>query len=262
MSAHYSIKQMPPKWVSAHRKCEFKYAILGTLIGSAYNDGNGYVKINLGSAFFEPLAVGDRVFISGSTYYNGFNVIREVHSTIQYTLETTYILDDNGFIQPVTLPTVSLYKGYTDGELVLPLYPSGSLDMFDIQPRELLAEFQPEIGIEGLITFDISGYLKAALESPYKVGYNDTETNYVYAKSATESYLPMNTAKIEVIIESNLERTLIAHNTSLAVDDLNRYFVDTVRGLQPLKQVPSFTQGVNDYDLITGTNNTIIRYGN
>lgn len=262
MSTHYQMKSRPAKWVSAHRKCEFKYAVSGTLIGSAYDDGNGYYKLNLFSAFFQPLSVGDRVFISGSTYLNGYHTIRSVQSTIQYTLETEYILDDNGIIQPVILPTVSLYKGYYDGELNLPLYPSGSLNMYDIQPRELLAEFQPEMGIDGLITFDISGYLKACLETPYKAGYNDTEANYVYAKSATESYLPMNTAKVELMIEGNLEITLIAHNSGLTTNDLNRYFVDTIRPLGVSKQTVEFAQGINDYDYINETNNTIIRYGN
>jgi hypothetical protein len=261
MSANYQLKSMPPKWVSAHRKCEFKYRLPVSTISSGYDDGNGYLKINLSGAFAYALAVGDRVYIPAGTDYTGFHVIRTVHSTVQYTLETTYTTPISGSatIYEVVLPTVSLYKGYDDNELILPLYPSGSLDIYDIQPRELLAEFQPEAGADGFIQFDISGYLKAALESPYKVGYNETETDYIYAKSATQSYLPMNTAKIELIIEGNLERTLIAHNTSLAVGDLNRYYVDTVTGLQPLKQVPSFTQGVNSYDSIKQTNNTLIR---
>lgn len=262
MSTHYTMKERPAKWVSAHRKCEFKYSVSGTIIGSAYDDGNGYYKINLFSAFFQPLEVGDRVFISGSTYLNGFHVIRSIQSTIQYTLETEYILDDNGIIQPVILPTVSIYKGYEDGELNLPLYPSGSLNMYDIQPRELVAEFQPEFSLDGFIRFDISGYLKSVLETPYKAGYNDTETDYVYAKSATESYLPMNTAKIELMIEGNLEIALIAHNSSLETKDLNRYFVDTVRPLGVSKQAVEFLDGINDFDTITQTNNIIIRYGN
>lgn len=261
MSTHYQMKSRPAKWVSAHRKCEFKYAVSGTLIGSAYDDGNGYYKLNLFSAFFHPLSVGDRVFISGSTYLNGYHTIRSVQSTIQYTLETEYTLDDNGIIQPVILPTVSLYKGYYDGELNLPLYPSGSLNMYDIQPRELLAEFQPEIGVDGFITFDISGYLKAALESPYKAGYNDTETNYIYAKSATQEYLPMATAKIEMFIESNKEVTLIAHNSSMPTNELNRYYVDTIRPLSVSKQAVEFINGINDYETITQSNNTLIRYG-
>ena len=259
MSTHYAMKERPAKWVSAHRKCEFKYSVSGTLIGSAYDDGNGYYKLNLFSAFFEPLEVGDRVFISGSTYLNGFHVIRSVQSTIQYTLETEYILDDNGIIKPVILPTVSLYKGYEDGELNLPLYPSGSLDMFDIQPKELVAEFQPEMGLDGFIKFDISGYLKACLEAPYKAGYNDTETSYQYAKSATEDYLPMNNAKIELFIEGNKEITLIAHNSTLETKELNRFHVDAARSLTPMKQETEFASGINYYDVIYSTNNTIIR---
>lgn len=262
MSTHYKMKSRPAKWVSAHRKCEFKYSVSGTIIGAAYDDGNGYYKLNLFSPFFQTLAVGDRVFISGSTYLNGFHTIRSVQSTIQYTLETEYILDDNGIIQPVILPTVLLYKGYYDGELNLPLYPSGSLNMYDIQPRELLAEFQPEFNSEGFIQFDISGYLKAALESPYKAGYNDTETDYIYAKGGGEYWLPMNTAKVEMIIESNLEIEVIAVNSSITGQELTRYFDNTDRPLSPMKQEVIFTSGINQQDIITGTTNIIIRYGN
>lgn len=261
MSTNYVMKSRPPKWVSAHRKCEFRYRLPVSTISSGYDDGNGYLKLNLSGAFPFALAVGDRVYIPAGTDYTGFHTIRTVHSSIQYTLETEYVslISGSTTIYEVVLPTVTLYKGYTDNELILPLYPSGSLDLYDIQPQELLATFQPEAGSDGFIQFDISGYLKAALESPYKVAYNDIETDYIYAKSATQYYLPMNTAKIEMYIEGNKEITLIAHNSSLTSADLNRYFVDTVTGLQPLKQIAEFTQGVNRYDSIKQTNNTLIR---
>lgn len=261
MSANYTMKSRPPKWVSAHRKCEFRYRLPVTTISSGYDDGNGYLKINLSGAFPFALAVGDRVYIPAGTDYTGFHTIRTVHSSIQYTLETEYVslISGSTTIYEVVLPEVTLYKGYTDNELILPLYPSGSLDLYDIQPQELLATFQPEAGSDGFIQFDISGYLKAALESPYKVAYNDTETDYIYAKSATEDYLPMNTAKIEMYIEGNKEITLIAHNSSLTTADLNRYHVDAARSLTPMKQETVFTNGINYYDVIYSTNNTIIR---
>jgi hypothetical protein len=250
MSANYTIVSRPPVWVSAHRKCEFKYGITGTILSSGYDDGNGYLKVNLGGSMAFTLAAGDRVYIDGAPY-TGFHVVREFHSSIQYTLETLYTSAGSGYIFPVVLPTIQIYKGYADNELILPLYPSGSLDLYDIQPRTLAAEFQPEFGTDGKITFDISGYLKAVLETPYVAGYNEDETSYQYRKSATIDYLPMNYAKVDIMLLeqggtiANLECQLYVANSALTSADLNRRFFNTTRPLSVLQRPPSFTNGVN-----------------
>lgn len=258
MSANYAIVNRPPEWVSAHRECAFKYSVTGTLIGSSYDDGNGYLKVNLTGAFFQTLAVGDRVYIRNGDY-EGFHVVRSVQSSTQYTFETLYTTADTGLIFPVLLPTISIYKGFSSGELSLPLYPTGSLDLSTIQPRELVAEFKPEFDIDGYITFDISGYLKAVLATPYKAGYNETETSYQYRKASGEDYLPMNYAKVDIMLlepggtTANLEMQLYVCNAGVSSEELTREFVDTGRPLLPLLKKPDFATGSNDYDLIIGT---------
>lgn len=258
MSANYAIVNRPPEWVSAHRECAFKYSVSGTIIGSSYDDGNGYLKVNLTGAFIQTLAVGDRVYIRNGAY-EGFHVVRSVHSSTQYAFETLYTSADTGLIFPVLLPTISIYKGFSSGELTLPLYPSGSLDLSTIQPRELVAEFKPEFDIDGYITFNISGYLKAVLATPYKAGYNETETSYQYRKSATVDYLPMDYAKVDIMLlepggtTANLEMQLYVCNAGVSSEELNREFVDTNRPLLPITKRPDFATGTNNYDVITGT---------
>lgn len=260
MSANYSIIQRPPQWVSAHRECEFKYGIGGTLISSGYDDGDGYLKVNLSGVFPFTPAVGDRVYIKSGTY-TGYHVIRSIQSTTQYTFETLWTVDisSSTIIWQVKLPEFRIYKGYASGEIVLPLYPSGTKDLYTIQPRTLAATFRPEFGTDGYISFDISGYLKACLETPYKAGYNETEQSYQYAKSATVDYVPMQYAKVDIMLyengseTGNLEMTLYVANSALSSEDLNRYHVDTGKPLSPLNMPPDFTHGVNHYDIITGT---------
>lgn len=262
MSLNYKMMERPSKWVSAHRANRFKYRLPVTTISSGYDDGNGYLKLNLSSAFYYPLAVGDRVYIPAGTDYTGFHTIRTVHSTIQYTLETTYtsLISGSATIYEVILPIIKLYRGYNTGELVVPLYPSGSIDMATVQERELIAEFVPEANIDGFISFDISGYLKASLDSPYVFMYNEDLDNYNKQFKPDCLLLLKDTQKIDVIIDGNLECSLIACNAAITTEDLNRYFVDTIRPLSPLKQGAFFGSDYNS-EYITQTLNSKQRYG-
>jgi hypothetical protein len=208
-----------------------------------YN-ASGYLGIVMTSTFgsYVPV-VGDRVFIYSGTY-QGYHVIREVVSSIQFVTETTYtttMYNDNvGF---VTLPTIQIYKGYRDDELILPLYPSGSLDLYDVQPRELVAEFKPESGIDGLITFDVSGYLKSVMDVP------TYEANY--AQSATSDYLIENFQKVELVCDGCLELIMFVANSARTTQELNRFFVDTQHPMQPLTKPELFNKDINTYDYIT-----------
>lgn len=263
MSANYTMISRPSKWVSAHRKCEFVYRLPQALIVSGYDDGNGYLKINLTSPFPFAMVEGDTIYITDGTY-RGFHKIRTVHSTLQYTINTSFILSLSGSIVvwQVILPKIPIYRGYEDNELILPLYPSGSLDMNDIQPKELLGVFTPSVRGDGYMYFDISGYIKSALRTPYRGKYNSDEVNYIYAKSANEYYLPMNVEKINFTIERNNEVELIAHNSSIETRDLISDYLDSGRPLTPLKQRAIFSIGRNDYDTISSNINTPIRHGN
>lgn len=241
MSDNYKLMSRPANWVSAHRKNEFRYRLPQKTVVGAYNTG-GYLSLILDSAFvlvYGAPQVGDRIFLTtgGSYGDNKYHTIKEITSSIQYVLTTEWIDASIGIslIYFVRLPEIQLYKGYRSGELVLPLYPTGSLDLYTIMPWTLIGKFYPEAGIDGFITFDISGYLKTAIESPYKVGYNQDEINYHYPLSSSKSYVVKNYNKVALILYFNIEATLSVANSAITSDELNRCYVDTDQPMQPLQ---------------------------
>lgn len=258
MSLNYTMLSRPPQWVSAHRECRFKYRLPQATLMGIGSDGI-YAKLIMSSAFTTTVAVGDRIYISPGTPYTGYHIIRDI-GTGTYTLETEYtgFVIDAITVWHVLLPEVQLYKGYAVGELSLPLHPSGSLPLHTIQPRTLVATFKPEAGPDGLVEFDISGYLKAIITEPYKAGYNDTETSYHYKQFFFADYIPLNHAKVDVMIEGNLECQLNVANAAISTPELNRYYVDTARPLAPPPKFVFFDYGVKHFDMIQFSNQ--IRY--
>lgn len=235
----YKIINQPAEWVSAHRENRYKVRLPQTTISSGYNNG-GFLKLNLAGSFGEAINVGDRVYIPAGTDYTGFHTIKEVHSSIQITLETQWVSNTGGsvVIWHVYLPTISIYKGYRAGELVL-TYTGGTIDLYDIMPFELVGEFKPEPDLTGYLNFDICGYLRTVIESPYKGAYNPDETNYLYSTFITgylSWYAPKYYNKVEVFIDDTKVNVHYAANAAISTDELNREFVDTERQLQPLKQ--------------------------
>lgn len=230
---NYKLLQQPAKWVSAHRKNEYKFRLPQSLIMSGYND-SGKLKLILSSAFTYPINVGDRIYIPNLAPYTGFHTIKSIDSSIQFTLNTDYVANLSGLIVvwQCNLPTVKLYKGYKAGELVL-TYNTGTIDLYDIMPYELVAEFKPEVDFDGYVKFDICGYLKTVIESPFKGAYNPDEINYNYPYGLS-IYTPKYYNKVELILEDTLINTHYAANASITTDELNREFVDTQRQLQPL----------------------------
>jgi hypothetical protein len=178
-----------------------------------------------------------RIYIPNAGGYTGFHSIKSIDSNIQFTLETLF--DGNNIsgaapVWQVVLPTMKLYKGYRDGEIVL-TYIGGTIDLYDIMPIDLVGEFKPEVGFDGYIRFDIGGYLKTVIETPYKGAYSPDEISYLYVRNATEIYAPKYYNKVEVVLDDTLIRTHYVANASITTDELNRDFVDTGRQMQPLK---------------------------
>ena len=168
MSANYKLLNRPPQWVSAHRKCEFKYAIKPE-VEIAILDDSGYVRlitfISIG------VSVGDRVFLRGGVY-NGFHTVKSIAGSNDFTLNTAYTVAETDIVTvtKIILPTVKLYSGFNEGEILLPVYPSGTVDLFTIYPYKLAGTFKPEISADGYVYFNIQGYLKTIIDAPYKVG--------------------------------------------------------------------------------------------
>lgn len=230
----YRCINIPAKWVSAHRKNEYKIRLPQSTINSGYNSG-GYLKVILAGAFPNALNVGDRIYIPAGTDYTGFHTIKSIDSSIQFTLETAYISNIGGsvVVWQVYLPTVEIWKGYRDGEIVL-TWTGGTIDLYDIMPYELVGTFQPEAGFDGYLTFDICGYLKTVIETPYKAAYSPDEESFLYVRNATEIYTPKYYNRVEVVLNDGLIRTHYVANAGITTDELNRGFVDTGRQMQPL----------------------------
>lgn len=264
--SQYKLISKPAKWLSAHRRNEFKIRLPQSTISSGTNNG-GYLKITLSGAFLNTLAVGDRLYIPNLSPYTGYHTVREVHSSVQVTLNTLYQSSISGaaVVWKVELPTIQIYKGYKEAEQVVS-YDGGTYDFYTNQPYELLAAFTPEAGADGYVTFDVSGYIKTAIENPYKPAYNPDEDNKLYPVSLLgiklSEYTPLYYNKITIVmpdITGTIKGILSAHyaaNSAISTDELNRYYVDTERPIgvfkQPVKLFNLFT--VADY-----INNNILK---
>lgn len=230
----YKVLQRPAKWISAHRKNEYKVRLPQSVIVSGYNSG-GKLKVIISGAFPYPINEGDRIYIPNNAPYTGFHTIESIDSSIQFTLTTPYIstLYNNVPIWQVYLPTVYIYKGYKYNEVVL-TYNTGTIDLYNIMPYTLAAEFKPEVDYDGYLKFDVCGYVKTVIETPFKGAYSPDEESFLYPYGVN-IYTPKYYNKVEIIIEETLVATHYAANASITTDELNREFVDTGRQLQPLK---------------------------
>lgn len=236
----YKLKSYPPEWISAHRENRIKLRLPQTTISSGWNNG-GYLALNLAGAFPYSVSAGDRIYIPSGTAYTGFHTVKEITSSVQITLNTKYIspISGSAVVWHVILPTIQIYKGYKQGELIIN-YDNGTLDLYDIMPYELVAEFKPEAGIDGYVDFDICGYAKTVIESPYRGAYNPDEQNYIYPQSIFGLTFAWETPKyynkIDIIVNSTQILTHRVANSAITTEELNKYFVDTNRQLQPLLQ--------------------------
>lgn len=252
MSRYHAIRRRPETWVSAHRKCEFSFSIPNRMAFGGYDSG-GYLGILMTNTFgYKVPEVGDRLFVYDGTYY-GMHTITTVVSSIEFVTSTVWLgAMYNEQVGLVALPTMKLYKGYAVGELIV-----DGIDLSEWQPRTLIAEFKPECGTDGYITFDISGYLKTAIEIP-RYGFNSDEENKQIEIATNQTLIPTNYNKVELICDSNLEQVLYVANSAYTMEELTRYFVDTDR---PLNKVNlEFTgKSINTKDYITEL--TQVRHG-
>lgn len=239
----YKVVQRPPLWMSAHRENIFRVRPPQTLINSIVDNADGTFTVNLQSSFGISLEVGERVFIPLINYkYGKFYIIKEVATSTKITVYGDY--EGNTFgsvIWYILKPLVQIYGGWELGELIIE-----GVDMFTVQPVKLLGEFYPETAFDGYFEFDICGYLKASLPTPYKYAYNDTETNYNIPTTDYE-VIAKGYNIIRVVMNGHtLIGTHYVANSSITTAELNRNFVDTDLALQPLAQPLLFDGATQD----------------
>lgn len=233
--------------MAAHNKCEITFRPPQTNITLILNDGSGFPEVSFSSIGFSP-SVGEQVYLfSGYSAYSGFYTIKAITSSTSFTLDTPYI-GSSGVLQPIYFckkPTILLYKGWAQGELSI-----NSVDMYTVQPQELIATIKPEANLNGLFVMDIGGYLKAALPNPYRYIYNPDEVSWkTTGILGIQCYLEAFT-QVKVVCEGNLEFTLRVFNSALTTADLNRLYVNTGLTMKPVFTNYQFTNYTNTDDYI------------
>lgn len=248
MATDYRLTATPPKWISAHRDNNYTMRLPSTDASSGYNDGSGFLKVNLAGAFLYPVAVGDRIYITTSPYI-GFHIVKTVHSSIQYTFETAFTSTFGGSVTlyQATLPEISIYKGYNVGEMIIP-WLGGSLDLSTVYPYTLVATIKPEAGVDGFVRFNICGFVKTVIDAPYKGRYNADETDYNYLLATFPVGVDYNAKyfnKVRLILNGGEIASHLAVNSAISSYELNRDFVQTYRQLSPLLQAPRYANALS-----------------
>lgn len=255
----YDILKKPPLWISAHADNFFTIKAPTTIAMAGLNNG-GYLRLLLSGAFPYPISVGDKIYISTGTDYTGVHVIKSIASTVDFTLETLYTTYFIGSIEvkQFKLPEIKIYKGYNIGEWIL-THDTGTFDMYLANPYTLVGSFMPSINYIGNIEVNIKKYSALSIEAPYKSAYSYDETSY-YFPDGSKILLPKISNRIQVVLDGTLISTHYVCNAAIPTADLTRYYTDTGRSLQPLKQpvkyFGEFTNGqyINDI-LLTEKNN-------
>lgn len=152
-----SIDTAPPRWSSAHAKCEVKFKLDGLAYSSvSASSPDGYAVLNHASdTRFNGLA-GSYVYVySASGQYKGRFMIFAANSTT-LTIETDYIATDTGSVALVEEPVITLFGGYTSTE-----------DGYDFIPEETLSNIKLRLDTDGYFTLRVDGYLKTLFKKVY-----------------------------------------------------------------------------------------------
>lgn len=250
MSNNYTIQTQPDLWASAHKPIRFVYDMPFTFAN--FTDNNGLVRVTgLSSALAggKTLVVGDLIYINGGIY-NGYHTIVSKVSNLDFTVSAVYTSNQIGImIKYATPPQWQIWKGYQDSEVV-------GANPF---PFTKVADFSPEGNTQGLLSFDISGYIKAAMPEilPPSEG---TAFGDVFLSTEYSRFMPY-----RILIGTNpeslyFEDIYLALNSSIDSDVLNAEYVDTPK---PLNTNPLiFSCGTTWLSYINGSNVITYRFEN
>ncbi len=243
MATDYRLTATPPKWISAHRDNNYTMRLPSTDASSGYNDGSGFLKVNLSGAFPYTVEVGQRIYITTSPYI-GFHIVKTVHSSIQITFETAFISTFGGAVTlyQAVLPEISIYKGYKLGEMIIP-HSGGTVDLSTVNPYTLVATIQPEAGVDGFVRFNICGFTKTVIDAPYVGAYNPDQTDYNFEIVTFPFSLDYNSKyfnRVRLELNGGYIADHYAVNSAVSSYELNRDFVQTIRQLSPLLQAPRY----------------------
>jgi len=221
MSDNYTIQTQPDLWASAHKPIRFVYDMPFTFAN--FTDNNGLVRVTgLSSALAggKVLVVGDLIYINGGIY-KGYHTIVSKFSNVDFTLSAVYTANQSGImIKYATPPQWQIWKGYQDSEVV-------GTNPF---PFTKVADFSPEGNAQGLLSFDISGYIKAAMPEivPPTEG---TDLGGVFSSIEYSRFMPY-----RILIGTNpeslyFEDIYLALNSIIESDVLNAEYLNTAKPL-------------------------------
>ena len=221
MSDNYTIVTQPDKWASAHKPIRFVYNMpfnFGTL-----SDNNGRLRVVMSAALAggKTIVAGDLIYINGGIY-KGYHTVETVVSNLDFTLSTAYGSAFVGLVQIkyATPPQWQLWKGYQDSEVV-------GTNPF---PFTKVADFSPEGNTSGLLSFDVSGYVKAAMPEIIQP-LEGTDLGGVFVATDYSRFMPYRLL-IGVNPESlYFESIYLALNSSIESDVLNAEYYNTSKPL-------------------------------
>lgn len=250
MSDNYTIVTQPDQWASAHKPIRFVYNMpfnFGTL-----SDNNGRLRVVMSAALAggKLIVAGDLIYINGGIY-KGYHTVETVVSNTDFTLSTAYGSAFVGLVQIkyATPPQWQIWKGYQDSEVV-------GTNPF---PFTKVADFSPEGNTAGLLSFDVSGYVKAAMPeiTPPLEG---TAFGDVFLATDYSRFMPYRLLIGTSARSLYFEDIYLALNSSIDSDVLNAEYVDTPK---PLNTNPFiFSCGSTWLSFINGNNVISYRFDN
>lgn len=250
MSDNYTIVTQPDKWASANKPIRFVYDMPFTFAN--FTDNNGLVRVTgLSSALAggKNLVVGDLIYINGGIY-KGYHTIVSKVSNIDFTLSAVYSANQSGImIKYATPPQWQLWKGYQDSEVV-------GTNPF---PFTKVADFSPEGNKAGLLSFDVSGYVKAAMPEIIPP-IEGTAFGDVFVATDYSRFMPYRLLIGASARSLYFEDIYLALNSSIDSDVLNAEYLNTPN---PLNSNPIiFSCGTTWLSFLSNTRVETFRFDN
>lgn len=189
----------------------------------SFTDNNGFVKVDMLTALAggKLIVVGDLIYINGGIYL-GYHVVKSVVSNLDFTLETAYSASQAGvMVKYATPPQWQIWKGYQDSEV------SGT----NYFPFTKVADIAPEGNSEGLLEFDVMGYVKSAMPVILAPSEGTSVGSSAFIENERSLYTPYRLL-IGVNPESlYFESIYMALNSSIESDTLNAEYLNTDKAL-------------------------------
>ena len=249
MSDNYILVSSPKLWASAHKPIRFVYDMPTETAGIGGIDG--FVSVLLYDTFGGgaiTVTAGDLVYIPTGVY-KGYHVVKEIITSLIFTLETAYSVSDTVSIKYATPPQWQIWKGYQDSEVVGTNY----------FPFTKVADFAPEGNAEGYISFNVGGYVKSSMK-PIEPPQEGTAFGSVSIYQDVSLWMPY-----RIFIGLNpdslyFEQIYFALNSSIESDTLNAEYLNTGKPLNTLPFINSC--GATWISALSSNGVTVYRFEN